>query len=241
MTDSTGYIALSHPPAPKRILVVFRGTYSLSNTLQDLNTVQQTYIPYSAPGAPEIKCENCTVHTGFWESWEDAKSVIGETVEGLVANYTKEGYQLELVGHSMGGAVAALAGIEYVLRQWRPRVTTFGAPKLGNENTSDFISKYFNSTTFRRITHTSDPVPHVPFDKWGFAPHDFEFFITKKSLYPEINDVVECTAGRDDARCSSKEGVNAMELFASHRDYFNRIGLCLPGNFLKLPWQRDSL
>lgn len=48
-----------------------------------------------------------------------------------------------LVGHSLGGAVAALAGIEVQLRGWRPQVTTFGEPKVGNEQFVKFFDETF--------------------------------------------------------------------------------------------------
>jgi predicted lipase len=164
---------LSHEPAPKRIIIAFRGTYSITNTIIDLSTTQQTYVPYPAP--PEDKggrCENCTVHTGFYESWKDAQSVIGDVLEEVVEKYGPYGYKLEILGHSLGGAVAALAGLDAAARGWKPRITTFGEPRVGNEEFTKFISEHFDRETFRRITHTSDPVPHLPFDKWGFAPHE---------------------------------------------------------------------
>ncbi|KAI7263828.1 hypothetical protein KC352_g9424, partial [Hortaea werneckii] len=44
LSDSAGYIALDHGKA--RIIVAFRGTYSLANTVADLSTIPQKYEPY---------------------------------------------------------------------------------------------------------------------------------------------------------------------------------------------------
>src|SRR4051794_1593422 len=46
LSDSCGYIALSHPPSPPRIILAFRGTYSIANTIVDLSTIPQEYVPY---------------------------------------------------------------------------------------------------------------------------------------------------------------------------------------------------
>ncbi len=53
MSDSCGYIALSHPPSPPRILIAFRGTYSITNTIIDLSTIPQEYTPYPDEGGSE--------------------------------------------------------------------------------------------------------------------------------------------------------------------------------------------
>ena len=78
MSDSCGYIALDHSPFNPRILVAFRGTYSLTNTIVDLSTIPQEYVPYEGdpPNSEAPKCTNCTVHSGFHKSWH----VTSETI-----------------------------------------------------------------------------------------------------------------------------------------------------------------
>lgn len=121
-----------------RIIVAFRGTYSIANTIVDLSTVPQEYVPY--PDDPDngadpdqhrfwdmlprswlrskqekehekVKCNNCTVHSGFWTSWQNTRDFIIPHLEYLHEKYPD--YQINLVGHSLGGAVAALAGLEF--------------------------------------------------------------------------------------------------------------------------------
>lgn len=134
LADSCGYIALSQPPAVPRIIIAFRGTYSLINALADLSLAHQEYLPYPSDG----KCEGCTVHAGFLESWAQTKRIILPVVEMLVGAYPD--HQLTLVGHSLGGAVAALAGLDFRGQGWDPIVTTFGEPKSGNRE----LAGYFN-------------------------------------------------------------------------------------------------
>ncbi|KAI4719645.1 extracellular lipase [Aureobasidium sp. EXF-10727] len=302
MSDSCGYIALSHSQTNPRIIVAFRGTYSIANTVVDLSTVPQEYIPY--PGDPDSeasetghekpetpRCNNCTVHTGFYSSWKVASTAILPDLEAAIAAYPD--YALTLVGHSLGGAVAALAGLDFVSRGWNPTVTTFGEPRLGNVALNQYLDQRFNLLSsahqvwtntlderrlrYRRVTHIDDPVPLLPLTEWGYRMHAGEIYISKTALTPDIQDLQHCI-GDEDHRCiAGQDGSLSTEstltrpdnlrvqlqrsidnlaeerelekrdigswvvpsryklwqLFFSHRDYFWRLGLCVPGGD---PW-----
>lgn len=305
MSDSCGYIAYDHSPISPRIIVAFRGTYSIANTVVDLSTVKQEYTPY--PGEEEgdaPRCNNCTVHSGFSKSWNVTSDKIVPYIQAAIA--THPGHQLILVGHSLGGAVAALAGLDFISRGWKPFVTTFGEPRLGNRALQQYIDERFNipsgnsslvggqegsdalsdmSLPYRRVTHIDDPVPLLPLSEWGYRMHAGEIYITKASLSPDIGDLrlcsgdedTECIAGQDASlasadpalrrRTSEDEDVEAMslqeavekskladragsswgiparyklwQLFFAHRDYFWRLGLCVPGGD-PWDWGRDK-
>jgi pimeloyl-ACP methyl ester carboxylesterase len=339
MSDSCGYIALDHGTkrvGTGRIIVAFRGTYSIANTIVDLSTIPQEYVPYpdspdnsSDPGQPggtpqkdhhwrfldliprfsfsrsrsrskakkevekvETKCNNCTVHTGFWTSWQNTRPFILPHVKFLREKYPD--YRLDLVGHSLGGAVAALAGLEFRSLGWDPVVTTFGEPRVGNVGLRNYIDRSFNLSSqgslgeivlahggkYRRVTHVDDPVPLLPLYEWGYRSHAGEVFISKASLQPTLSDVRMCS-GDDDLNCiagaeadeswvkaaveevqaydSSEVGLEfesdedlavlrkrwgiparfkMWQLFFAHRDYFWRLGLCVPGGD-PLDWGRN--
>jgi len=327
MSDSCGYIVLDHGKKEKgrgRIIVAFRGTYSIANTIVDLSTVPQEYVPY--PGSPDnssdpdhqpkqkhqrhslwnliprpswlrakadtevnepamIKCENCTVHTGFWTSWQNTRPFVIGHLEFLREKYPS--YRLDLVGHSLGGAVAGLAGLEFDALGWTPTVTTFGEPRVGNSGLRNYIDGVFglprgntsdsartlHPGRYRRITHVDDPVPLLPLQEWGYRAHAGEVYISKASLQPTLSDIrlcfgdedINCIAGaevdeswfegsasvielydsqQDDPEFNAHESVvwvqkrwglpiparyKMWQLFFAHRDYFWRLGLCLPG------------
>jgi pimeloyl-ACP methyl ester carboxylesterase len=321
MSDSCGYIALDHRKDSRsrgRILVAFRGTYSITNTIVDLSTVPQEYVPYpdnatrsGEPPEPERrtgrkflhwisaltspveelpleehrKCRNCTVHTGFWTSWQNTRPLVLPHLEEIRARYPE--YKLHVVGHSLGGAVAALAALELEARGWRPTVTTFGEPRVGNAGLRDWIDLTFglvdgdgrphlHEGRYRRVTHVDDPVPLLPLEEWGYQPHAGEVYIAKSSLQPSLSDVLLCL-GDDDPNCitdsaESKSWLRAAkledleidldyadeelqalrthwglpiparykiwQLFFAHRDYFWRLGLCVPGGD-PYDWGRD--
>ncbi|KAF2441005.1 alpha/beta-hydrolase [Karstenula rhodostoma CBS 690.94] len=274
-SDSCGYIALSHPPSHPRIILAFRGTYSLANTIIDLSTIPQEYVPYPgddddgstsdflAPNAPPTtpdndpppadppKCTNCTVHTGFYTSWLNTrKAILPQLTEAINTHPT---YDIVLVGHSLGGAVAALAALDLRARGWHPRITTFGEPRIGNAALMSYINSRFNITTnretnsYHRVTHHADPVPLLPLAEWGYTMHSEELFISKPDLPFAEEDIRHC-AGDEDATCIAGTDAEApswgiparfkfWELFFAHRDYFWRLGLCVPGGDPK-DWYR---
>ncbi|KAF2178482.1 lipase precursor [Zopfia rhizophila CBS 207.26] len=274
LSDSCGYIALSHTPSPPRIILAFRGTYSIANTIVDLSTVPQEYVPYpgdddddtsssdfinpkivplkpseDTPPAKPPKCDNCTVHTGFYTSWLNTRKVILPELTEAIKKHPN--YKLTLVGHSLGGAVAALAGLDFKARRWDPHVTTFGEPRVGNKELNKYINARFNITSnldsnkFHRVTHVSDPVPLLPLAEWGYGMHSEEIFISAPDLPPFVADIrhcigdedPDCIAGRDGGNWGIPTRFKFWELFFAHRDYFWRLGLCAPGGVPK-DWYR---
>lgn len=292
LSDSCGYIALSHPPYPKRVIVAFRGTYSIANTIADLSTNPAEYAPFPSehdndsvcataasqtekePLIPQLisqnnkrsvippECGNCKVHSGFMTSWRNTRCTIVPHVEQALREHPD--YELTLVGHSLGGAVAAIAALEFQARGWSPQVTTFGEPRIGNKPFNDYFDKRFNLTgndlensSYRRVTHANDPVPLLPLEEWGYHMHAGEIYISKSALPPARSDLHHCN-GDQDLNCIAGGVSTNMEeddyveiekadgstvkalwgigkryhlwqLFFAHRDYFWRIGLCVPG------------
>lgn len=275
MSDSSGYIALSHPDSlhgkDGRIIVAFRGTYSIANTIADLSTVPQEYVPYpgdddegDAPEEAETpttaggylksllshrwstrsvvqkppKCEQCEVHMGFYRAWRNTRDEIMPYLDSTIAAYPK--YELTIVGHSLGGAVAALAALDFETHGWHPTITTFGEPRIGNAALAAYVDDRFGlnevsrKSRFRRITHIADPVPMLPLDEWGYKPHSGEIFVSAVTLPPAISDMRLCSGSEDPDCLAGHEGqiptrYKLWELFFAHRDYFHRIGLCVPG------------
>ena len=309
MSDSCGYIAVDHgkPPPPavgkdgedddgahgpigNAIVVAFRGTYSITNTVVDLSTVPQKYVPYPSPEdggdappeEPEHRCTNCTVHMGFLASWKAAREEVLPHLRDLYRRYPD--HPVHLIGHSLGGAVAALAALELKVAMGIDNVvvTTFGEPRVGNEGFVKFLNAVFGldggrrlvggkgqeEQTLRRLTHVDDPVPLLPLAEWGYRSHAGEIFIAKSDLPPEPSDVRACVGDYDPDCIAGSEGetlraeaeavaasvadneaeeqsdgddplrprawaiptrYKLWQLFFAHRDYFWRLGLCVPG------------
>ncbi|KAI7504142.1 hypothetical protein KC347_g8401 [Hortaea werneckii] len=191
-------------------------------------------------------------------------------------------YELHLVGHSLGAAVAAFAALDFSARGWEPVITTFGEPRIGNVATNKHIDGVFglnqdpqnyddhdqSALRWRRITHTKDPIPLVPPTEWGYGMHAGEIHIAKPSLSPSVYNLKhcrgafdeECIAGQDPtypeklgtamlermsiwaalaqaipqllisiAKWEVPHRYRLWQMFISHRDYFWRLALCVPG------------
>jgi triacylglycerol lipase len=141
-------------------------------------------------------------------SWVDTRSIILPYVSEAMQKYPE--HEVTLVGHSLGGAVAALAGLEMRLKGWNPQITTFGEPMLGNADFAQFFDEEFDlqptgsnsissqeENRLRRVTHVNDPVPLLPLEEWGYEPHGGEIFISNPDLPPSLGDVHSCVGNRD--------------------------------------------
>ena len=251
LSDSCGYIAVDHGERRRdertgrwvvvsepAIIVAFRGTYSITNTIVDLSTVPQEYVPYPAPDDDdddeeeededaikgrndnENKCTNCTVHMGFLASWRSARDYVLPALKAARAQHPD--YPVHLVGHSLGGAVAALAALEIRLSLgWQDvQVTTFGEPRIGNQALVDYLDKAFGlvdngddedevkdevgeKRAYRRVTHVNDPVPLLPLTEWGYRSHAGEVYISKSDLPPAPEDLRLCQ-GDNDPQCMAE-------------------------------------
>lgn len=138
-------------------------------------------------------------------SWQLTRAQILLQLEKTIKQ--NPGYQLTLVGHSLGGAVAALASLDFKARGWDPHVTTFGEPRIGNKPLMRFFNRLFEQdgrkkpgTAYRRVTHVNDPVPLLPMEELGFRMHAGEIYIAKAKLPPTVTDLQHCD-GDHDAQC----------------------------------------
>jgi hypothetical protein len=195
------------------------------------------------------RCDNCTVHTGFYNTYLSLRPLIIPMLESL--HDTHPDHTLHLVGHSLGGAIAGLFGLELALAPngWNVTVTTYGEPRIGNAGFAAYMDAVFapdssgdessfegNPTTanaYRRVTHTADPVPLLPLRGWGYRSHASEIFIRSLDLPPQRADLTLCD-GSEDPGCSAGEedlGVGRLldGAWLAHRDYFWRLGVCVPG------------
>jgi len=97
-TDVTGYVATDS--TNNLIVVAFRGSETIANWITDLEF----------PLMPIGLCKGCNGETGFWTSWSQARSeVFAAVATAVAANPT---FKIVSTGHSLGGAIAALAAAD---------------------------------------------------------------------------------------------------------------------------------
>ncbi|RUS34942.1 Alpha/Beta hydrolase protein [Jimgerdemannia flammicorona] len=98
-TATIGFIARND--GKKAIYVAYRGSTNINNFIHDSHFFHSKYPP--VPGA--------NVHTGFLESFQDARSIVYPTVVEQINNHP--GYTLYMVGHSLGGALTVLQALDF--------------------------------------------------------------------------------------------------------------------------------
>ena len=133
-----------------RIYVVFRGTQTISEWISNAQFAQVDY-PYVADGG--------MTHRGFTELYASIQ-------EDVIASVTAVKERLPdatilLTGHSLGGALAILAGPDLKERTgYVPVLYNFGAPRVGDPT----FSRRFEGLvdTSWRTVNTNDPVPDLP-------------------------------------------------------------------------------
>ncbi|PFH62226.1 hypothetical protein XA68_14505 [Ophiocordyceps unilateralis] len=137
----------------KELVVAFRGS-----TFQDVATDADFLIQadYASPGISG--CDECKIHAGFLNSWNTVAKGVISSVQGQLAE--NPGLKVVVTGHSLGGALASLAGMSMVGSDIKANVVTFGQPRTGNQAYADFVDKRIPGLI--RVTHADDIVPQIP-------------------------------------------------------------------------------
>ncbi|WP_347331536.1 lipase family protein [Marinimicrobium locisalis] len=131
--------------------ILYTGTTDLYDTVTDLNTGIKT----SHTGSP--------IHQGFYYAFDSTLMELRQFVSRLQAVHT-----VHCVGHSLGGALAALAA-DWVRKNnasLRVKLYTFGSPRVGLEMFAKTSTTRLLAQNIYRVYHKTDPVPMVP--TWPF-------------------------------------------------------------------------
>ena len=149
--------AIAHPDlfgfivrevATGAVIVSIRGTLVPEEWLRNFTALPA---PYSF--LPDFG----TVHLGFRLVYAGVRASIEQGLAAVPGNT-----RITVLGHSLGGAMATLAGpdIKRNLNQENVDICTFGGPRVGKP---DFRGK-FNAEIARcyRVTNQFDIVPHLP-------------------------------------------------------------------------------
>ncbi|XP_044981220.1 lipase-like isoform X2 [Hordeum vulgare subsp. vulgare] len=131
-------------PDPQSIIIAFRGTqeHSASNWIEDLFWKQ---LDVTYPGMP-----NAMVHHGFYSAYYNTtlRHEILKSVQWAWKIYGR--LPINVVGHSMGGALASFCALDLSVK-WgshKVQLITFGQPRVGNPA----FAEYFNEQVWLRET-----------------------------------------------------------------------------------------
>ncbi|MEO5363847.1 MAG: lipase family protein [Magnetococcus sp. DMHC-8] len=124
--------------------IVFRGTDELADWVDNLDVAKTV----SAQGY---------VHKGFANAIDRVWRFVLDEV------YAQEIRHLHFVGHSLGGALAAIAASRCLLGVLGNRIQlwTFGQPRCGDKRWADWMDERLGQR-YVRVFNAGDIVPHLP-------------------------------------------------------------------------------
>lgn len=241
----SGFIALEHDS--ERIYVVFRGTASTQDWVSNFEFIRSSYKPLvddrdSFKVVSEESCKDCSVHKGF-------NTFIRTNAEQIVREVVKlkkkhPDYNLVVTGHSLGAALATLAGVEFRLLGYDTLVITFGGPKIGNRNFVRFVDQLFQtdrvtkyiakhssfdllSNGLIRATHVHDLVPMLPPGS-EYKQCGFQYYLSARGPRQTPDSVIRKGVDyiEDDELLDYKSMLKSTLSRGDHVNYFFKITDC---------------
>jgi hypothetical protein len=199
-TDANGFVA--YDPAANEIIVSFAGTdpLSIGNWIDDIDTVKTSY----------SHC-NCEVHKGFYDAYKSVDSLVKDLVKSFYSSYPSA--SLAVTGHSLGAAMAAHCAAELAVDGYKVKtVYSYGMPRVGDENFEKWYVSILTGTF--RVVHRKDPVPHLPWNSWGFHHMPYEvFYIEDPSKF------TVCNSEGEDPNCSDQYAAD-LDIGKYYFNYF---------------------
>ena len=129
----------------KVVLLSFRGTeQNLGDWLANLSVAARD-TPYGR------------LHSGFASAFQETKS----TIDSILNSIHGTQKQLWITGHSLGGALAVIAGAAYLRDYSIAGVYTYGQPKLTVSGTADLYHTKLDGR-YIRFVNNHDVVPTLP-------------------------------------------------------------------------------
>ncbi|KAG9303560.1 hypothetical protein G9A89_018456 [Geosiphon pyriformis] len=205
-SDTQGYIAIND--AKNLIVVAFRGTQL--NQAKDISTIINILLT-EYPGVKGAK-----VHQGFLNAFQSVKEEIFQIVQSLLNKNPK--FNLAIVGHSLGGAIAVLEALDLkqrissLISNQNYFVYTYGQPRIGNTEFANYVD---SKILMSRIIHTVDLVPHIPPRLFGYQHSSGEIWI--QSDANDMNCCVLKCDGQENKECSNSIPF-FEQTFQSHHD-----------------------
>lgn len=87
------------------------------------------------------------------------------------------GYIFRVTGHSMGGPLATHCAIDLVFHGVAVKTLySFGSYRIGDADLSRWFETFMKNTEVYRVTHSRDPVVHLPGENLGFVHVVHEVF-----------------------------------------------------------------
>ena len=150
------------------IVVAFRGSDNSANWVEDGDSAFKAY-PYGPQGAQ--------VHSGFFDAYYSLSSQVIPAVQGYLNEHNDA--TIIVTGHSLGAAMSTFAALDIkqkIMVNNTFRFYSYGSPRTGNQEFSDYIFSMYPNGSYKRVVHYNDIVPHLPITEMGFNHAGDEIF-----------------------------------------------------------------
>ncbi|KAH6671205.1 lipase [Halenospora varia] len=200
-SEASGFVGVD--TTNKLIVASFAGSDNIDNYIADLLVPMDTCSGNLVSG--------CKLHTGFQYAYQDIEDTLLPAVASARSTYPS--YTVITTGHSLGGAVATIAGA-YLRASGIPvDIYSYGSPRVGN-------TAFVNS-----VTHTDDFVPRYPGKLLGYRHTSPEFWLSTgddTTTNYAISDIKVCQ-GISNTDCN--DGTSSLST-TPHSYYFQDISAC---------------
>ncbi len=155
-TNTQGFIAGDN----QKIIIGFRGTEPgiLKDWITDAKITKSVWTPEKYIGE---------VHDGFYE----ALSSVWDHIKAELDRLRNNNQTIWITGHSLGGALAVLAGATLRLQGEQMHVNgiyTYGQPRLGNKEFRNAFNDVLKSKCFRMVNN-NDVIARIPPQFLGYT------------------------------------------------------------------------
>ncbi|CAE6496700.1 unnamed protein product [Rhizoctonia solani] len=183
-------------PSGSSVVVAHEGTdpTKLLSVLTDADALFGKLDTALFPGVPS----SVQVHSGFRDAHASTAAAVLAAVKKIIAE--KGATKVTLVGHSLGGAIAALDALYLKLNLPSTvsiKAVTYGQPRVGNQEFANLMDQ--KVTDFSRITNLKDEVPIVPGRFLGYHHFSGEKHIESTGVWNacggQDNTSTDCSTG----------------------------------------------
>lgn len=179
---------------PSSVIIAFAGTDSIENVKTDLRLADTSF--------PACKQPKTRVHRGFYDAWLAVRDDILENDALTEHNASGDNVPIVCTGHSLGGALATLAGLDIQCTLGVPvSVVTFGSPQVGDELFADAFDAHVTDSI--RVITALDPVPRSLSAQFTHVkgvyyvpsvtpnPHDIDGYIKAVQVSPRLRVIMQ--------------------------------------------------
>ncbi|CAB4004099.1 mastigoneme [Paramuricea clavata] len=152
----------------KTIIVSFRGTVDTKGWINNAKFLKRDY----------QSCKGCKVHTGFSTFYNSVQMQLLAKVSAF--SHAHPNSKVIVTGHSLGGALATLAAVELAKAGYNTDLITYGSPRVGNKQFSEYVDKTMNGLNLR-VTYKKDIVTASPPQSIGY------WHVGREMHYTDLN------------------------------------------------------